>query len=548
MNARTESTMVPKEDKSELLIEVDESDDEKAVPAQVEDDPGDEEEVEKEGPGIKTSTAQSIPDSLPTITPRRPAAARTRSHSSSGVRPKAREPSPERRHTPEPSTIRPLVPPHRSTAVSPENNPSPRSQPEREFPPRRLRRTEPDENVESEITHLGHRGITQGGSFAERTSRRVIVREQVLEDLHQESATHYRAAQHAYREAEYYKRVAGSLHKELEECKKDLLEIQDEKRALGQQILDLGTVAEGVTDEVLRGLFQNTIGCAVESHSKVFGKPTGDDHERLGKLLSSECTQLLHQFGRKFYHSLLASALFRETADAVSKRYVVGAAPGISKLTRELGVEIDARSSFTFLQILEEILHLPSMGVPQRDINVWRSSFSKLLQHIPEVSEISSTSGSKASGNSELTELVDDVWSKLEPHIPPGDKGRRSLLKLLKLQANLRLKTCMSLASYEFQYHEPGTQFNPATMSIVDVTEGECEDDELRRLEGERCGRKLVVGYCFFPALYKWGNDRGFDIEKGHVVARATVLPVYEDDPFLQMQMLEGKFASSFWS
>lgn len=80
-------------------------------------------------------------------------------------------------------------------------------------------------------------------------------------------------------------------------------------------------------------------------------------------------------------------------------------------------------------------------------------------------------------------------------------------------------------------------------MSIVDVTEGECEDDELRRLDNESCGRKLVVGYCFFPALYKWGNDRGFDTAKGHVVARAMVLPVYDDDPFLQQQILESKFA-----
>ncbi|OAX81209.1 hypothetical protein ACJ72_04446 [Emergomyces africanus] len=517
-----------KMDQLDQLIEVDEL---QAALNAIENAQGNENIISKVG------TAEAILDSQTTTTPRRLEKARPRSKSATGIRPDARNQSPVRNvHVQELSATRPPVPPHRLAAGR-----EPRPQMEKELP-QYAHRGGFDEPPEIELTHQVHRGITQvgmGGSFSERVRR--VSQEPDMGDIYQELLYQRRATQHAFREAEYYKKVAGSFHKELEDCKKDLWEAQDEKKALGQQILDLGTVAEGVTDEVLRRLFQSAVGCAVEAHSKVFGKPTGNDDERLGKLLSPECTKLLRQFGRKYYHSLLASALFKETTDAVGKKYVVGAAPGISRLTRDLGMDLDARSSFTFLQILEEILHLPSTGVPQRDINVWRSSFVKLLQYLPEVSELENSSGAKTSA--ELTELVNEVWANLEPHIPPGDKGRRSLQKLLKLQANLRLKTCMSLASYEFKFHEPGTQFNVSTMSIVDVTEGECEDDELHRLDSESCGRKLVVGYCFFPALYKWGNDRGFDIEKGHVVARATVLPVYDDDPFLQQQILEGKLA-----
>ncbi|KAL2367395.1 hypothetical protein RJZ57_008256 [Blastomyces gilchristii] len=489
----------------------------------------------------KVGTAEAILDSQTTTTaPRRLGKDRPRSKSATGIRPDVGNQSPVRNvHVQEPSATRPPVPPHRSAAGK-DNAFIPKSHAEKE-PPRYVYRGALDDSPEMELTHQVHRGITQAGmgaSYAER-ARRAVAPEIDIEGMYQELMYYRRATQHAFRESEYYKRVAGSLHKELEDCKKDLWEAQDEKKALGQQILDLGTVAEGVTDEVLRRIFQNTIGSAVEAHSKVFGKPTGDDAERLGRLLSPECTKLLQQFGRKYYHSLLASALFKETADAVGKKYVVGATSGILRLTRELGVDLDPRSSLTFLQVLEEILHLPSMGVPQREINVWRSSFVKLLQYLPEVKELANSSGAKASAESELLELVDEVWAKLEPHIPLGDKGRRGLQKLLKLQANLHVKTSLSLASYELKFHEPGTQFNVSTMRIVDITEGECEDDELHRLDSESCGRKLVVGYCFFPALYKWGNDRGFDNEKGHVVARATVLPVYEDDPFLQQQIFD---------
>ncbi|QSS51488.1 hypothetical protein I7I53_06822 [Histoplasma capsulatum var. duboisii H88] len=536
MSSKADATMVPKAGKLDQLDEMIEVDELHEALAEIENIPNEESIQHKIG------TAEAVADSQSTtVAPRRLEKARPRSKSATGIRPDVRNQSPVRNvQVQEPSATRPPVPPHKSAAAK-DNTFTPRSQVERE-PPRYAHRSGFDDSPGIDLSHQVHRGIAQvghGGSYAERV-RRAAPQEPDLDDMYQELVYQRRAAQHAFREAEYYKRIAGSLHKELEDCKKDLWEAQDEKKALGQQILDLGTVAEGVTDEVLRRLFQSAIGCAVESHSKVFGKPTGDDAGRLGKLLSPECIRLLQQFGRKYYHSLLASALFKETSDAVGKRYVVGAASGILKLTREFDMEVDPRSSLTFLQILEEVLHLPSIGVPQRDINIWRSSFVKLLQYLPEVSELANSSGSKASAESELSELVDEVWAKLEPHIPPGDKGRRSLQKLLKLQANLRLKTCMSLASYELKFHDPGTQFNVSTMSIVDVTEGECEDDELRRLDNESCGRKLVVGYCFFPALYKWGNDRGFDTAKGHVVARAMVLPVYDDDPFLQQQILES--------
>ncbi|ODH15855.1 hypothetical protein ACO22_06405 [Paracoccidioides brasiliensis] len=535
MNIRADSATMANEQMSDGLIELDEL--EEALAAM-----GNTPNVEENGTKRETGTADAILDSPTIKAPRRPEKTRPRSKSATGVRPDPRNHS-SSRNGPLPAHESNAL---RSTGAPPRSSPgadnAPRAQEEKDQLPKYIsRRSGPDDHPETKITHQGHRGITQDGvgrSFVERV--RKPIREPDIEEMYLELQHQRRTAQLALRESEYYKQVARSLHKELEDCKKDLWTAEDEKKALGQQILDLGTVAEGVTDEVLRRIFQNAIGCAVESHSKVFGKPTGDDHDRLEKLLSPECTQLLRQFGRKYYHSLLASALFKETVEAVGKRYIVGAASGISKLTRGLGVEIDTRGSLTFLQILEEILHLPSIGVPQRDINVWRSSFTKLLQHIPEVNEVAN-SGSKTSAESELSKLVDEVWTKLEPHIPPGDKGRRSLQKLLKFQANLRLKTCMSLASYELKFHEPGTQFNVSTMSIVDVTEGECEDDELHRLDSESCGRKLVVGFCFYPALYKWGNDRGFDMEKGHVVARATVLPVYDDDLLVRQHILEGK-------
>ncbi|KKZ60250.1 hypothetical protein EMCG_05007 [[Emmonsia] crescens] len=537
MSSKADATM-PKAGKLDPLDQLIEVDDLDEALAAIENIP-DEESIKSQ-----IGKAEAILDSQTTTAPHRLEKAPPRSTSTTGIRLDVRNQSPVRNvHAQESNSTRPPVPPHK-LAAGKDIIFTPRSHVEKELP-KYPHRGGLDDPAGFELTHHVHRGITQvgmGGSFAERAKR--VALEPGMENMYQELIHQRRTTQHLFRQMEYYKNVAESLHKELEDCKKDLWEAQDEKKVLGQQILDLGTVAEGVTDEVLRRLFQSATGCAVESHSKVFGKPTGDDDERLGKLLSPECTQLLRQFGRKYYHSLLASALFKETSNAVGNKYVVGAASGILKLAREqLGVELNPQSSFTFLQVLEQILHLPSMGVPSRDINAWRSSFVKLLQYIPEVSELANSSGSKASVDSELSGLVDEVWNRLKPHIPPGDKGRRSLQKLLKLQANLRLKTCLSLASYQFKSHKIGTQYNTTTMSIVDITEGECEDDELHRLESESCGRKLVVGYCFFPALYKWGNDRGFDNEKCHVVARAIVLPVYDDDPFLQQQqILQGKF------
>ncbi|KAK2786460.1 hypothetical protein FQN53_006616 [Emmonsiellopsis sp. PD_33] len=485
----------------------------------------------------ESRTVEAILDS-PT-TPSRHATERSRSRSQSvtGVREedeRSLSSSPSRDHQLPPT--RPLVPPHRTSTGLGNNNMS-RPQTDKDLPPRVPPRGDPPEYIQQEARQLQQTQRTflqfgNGPPFAERARRQV--RTVTMSEVRQEIAFHQNAAYNAIREAEHYKSLASQLKRELAECKEDLFRAEDEKKALGQQILELGTVAEGVTDEVLRRLYQSTTGCAVESHSKLFGKPTGNDHERLGTLLGPDYLLLLAKFGRKYYHSLLASALYKETADVVASKYVVGATSGIMKLKEQIGVEGNPGDFLSFLHILEEVFQVDALAVPRRDINIWRSSFIKLLNHLPEVKEISASFlGSKPSPDSELTHLVDEAWARLELHIPLSDKGRRSLLKLLKLQANLRLKTCMSLASYESVYYRPGTPYNRATMSIVDVTEGECEDDELHRLGSDSHGSGLFVGFCFFPALVKWGNDRGFDMLNGFVVSRATVLPVFGDDPFL---------------
>lgn len=168
-------------------------------------------------------------------------------------------------------------------------------------------------------------------------------------------------------------------------------------------------------------------------------------------------------------------------------------------------------------------------------MNVWRSSFTKILQHIPEVKSAADCTVSGLGTDSEIAELFHEVWEKLEPHLPEGNKGSRWICKLLRLQADLRLKMRKSLASYELRGHAPGTPFDRKTMSIVNVADGACEERELQRLYHERGGREVVVGFCFLPTLYKRGNDQGHDLDKGyHVVYRATVLPLYSDHPLLQ--------------
>jgi hypothetical protein len=158
----------------------------------------------------------------------------------------------------------------------------------------------------------------------------------------------------------------------------------------------------------------------------------------------------------------------------------------------------------------------------------------KVLRHIPEVRD--AAMNSKGGTESEMGEIFNEVWKELEPHIPKeNNRANRCIRKLLRLHSDLRLKMRMSLASYEFEFYEPGTPFDISTMSIVHVPEGEYEQEELRRLDKESRGRDIVVGFCFFPTLCKWGNDQGYDLKKPSIIHRARVLPLYDDDSLVRL-------------
>lgn len=154
----------------------------------------------------------------------------------------------------------------------------------------------------------------------------------------------------------------------------------------------------------------------------------------------------------------------------------------------------------------------------------------KVLLRLPEV-EVNELSGGN-SLNSEISEIFDSIWSKISPHIPKESKSAKNAIsRLIKLRIELSQKIRTSLATYEFEEFKTGTPFDRDTMSIVDVAD-DWEARELDRLMNKSRGH-LVVGFCVFPALYKRGNEQGYDLDTRHVVRRATVLPLCEDDEFV---------------
>jgi hypothetical protein len=166
-----------------------------------------------------------------------------------------------------------------------------------------------------------------------------------------------------------------------------------------------------------------------------------------------------------------------------------------------------------------------------RALSAWRSSFMKVLLRLPKV-EVNEFGGGN-SLNPEISEIFDSIWSEISAHIPKESKSAKNAIsRLIKLRIELSQKIRASLATYEFEEYKTGTPFNRHTMSVVNVA----DDWEARRLDqlmNENRGH-LVVGFCVFPALFKRGNEQGYDLDIRHVVRRATVLPLHEDDEFVR--------------
>ncbi|KAI9766756.1 MAG: hypothetical protein M1839_004773 [Geoglossum umbratile] len=330
-----------------------------------------------------------------------------------------------------------------------------------------------------------------------------------------------------------YKKDIKFLEGELGNLEIERRNLRTDKTKLSQQVFELGGVEEGVTDHGLKQLYEDVTGQATSQLRKVFGKPSGDDHVRLDALLTEDQKKLLCMFGNSQYHNVMSCALYTATAETVDQRYCVGAAAALEGRVNTANAGTDAQNTLGYLKMLEDALRA-SPDVPPRAVNIWRSSFMKLLLRLPEVKNGVEPSVGGESPSSEVDQIFNIIWDAISRHIPKDTKpARNAVSKLIKLRIDLSQKIRTSLATYTFEVFKTGTRFDPDTMSIVDIADGDCELKEMSRLRSESRGRLVVVGYCIFPALYKWGNEQGYDLETKHVVRRATVLPLFEDDEFV---------------
>ena len=116
-------------------------------------------------------------------------------------------------------------------------------------------------------------------------------------------------------------------------------------------------VEEGVTDSELNVLCEElTAYAAINSSRTVFGKPRGNDYRRLRALLNPQLTELLRRFGMYIYDNVLGHKLYHLTAAAVDRRYCVGAASGLLRLTDKSRITADPGSALLFMKNLETIL------------------------------------------------------------------------------------------------------------------------------------------------------------------------------------------------
>lgn len=150
-----------------------------------------------------------------------------------------------------------------------------------------------------------------------------------------------------------YIRQISNLNQLVGDLNEKVRVLEDDKAMLTQRVLELVGGEEGVADSELKDDYEDISNLVAGTVRKVFGKPTGKDHERLAEFLDPRIQEFLRLSIPSNYNYVLSHVLYRATERAVGEKYCVGAVSTLERVMESAKVSPEAANPGNALYVLK---------------------------------------------------------------------------------------------------------------------------------------------------------------------------------------------------